>query len=510
MRPGAAVIVVSDLARSSGFYCRLLDLAVEREHDDAVLLAGRDGSHLVLRQLENATRATGVLGVQYLIWNADDDEDFGRAERALQSMDAHVSTWTGQGITTAEDATRTGFRLADLLVARGADDTACPPCGPSPTDGERGARQARVIGRLHGGSGAAHRYRLISADSHVNEPPDLWTARVPAALRDRAPRIERFERGRRLGDRGRRTTPINFGMNACAGLEPEEMQGWVRFEDIRRGRLRPGGPPRGDGSRRRRRRGALPDPAAVERDRRQPRRRASTSPWSGPTTTGCPSTSRTRPDRFGGLAMLPNRGGPRRPSPSSTGCWTGRACAACVIGCYPNGTLGDQPDDDQVWGALAERGMPLSIHVVADADRCRRRTAPSCPATGASSTRPNRMIEMVFAGVFDRFPDLDVVFAEVDFGWVPYVKEQIDNNYHRLDPVSRFGLQQPAQRVHRRSTSTSRYITDTFGIRNRDDVGVERILWSSDYPHISADWPYSSAHDPVADSPRWSCPPSAT
>ena len=34
-------------------------------------------------------------------------------------------------------------------------------------------------------------------------------------------------------------------------------------------------------------------------------------------------------------------------------------------------------------------------------------------------------------------------------------------------------------------------MTDTFGLRSRDDVGVERILWSNDYPHISADWPYS-------------------
>ena len=50
------------------------------------------------------------------------------------------------------------------------------------------------------------------------------------------------------------------------------------------------------------------------------------------------------------------------------------------------------------------------------------------------------MIEMVFSGMFDRFPDLEVVFAEVDCGWVPYVKEQIDNNFHRLDPVSQFGL----------------------------------------------------------------------
>ena len=45
---------------------------------------------------------------------------------------------------------------------------------------------------------------------------------------------------------------------------------------------------------------------------------------------------------------------------------------------------------------------------------------------------------MIFAGVFDRFPALNVVIAEVDCGWVPYFKEQIDNNYQRLDAVSDF------------------------------------------------------------------------
>ncbi len=35
------------------------------------------------------------------------------------------------------------------------------------------------------------------------------------------------------------------------------------------------------------------------------------------------------------------------------------------------------------------------------------------------------------------------------------------------------------------------FMTDTFGIQNRHHVGVERVLWSNDYPHISADWPAS-------------------
>ena len=83
-----------------------------------------------------------------------------------------------------------------------------------------------------------------------------------------------------------------------------------------------------------------------------------------------------------------------------------------------------------------------------------------------------------------------MVIAEVDCGWVPYFKEQIDNNYQRLDAVSNFTIDDlPSAYVERNVHFT--FITDTFGVRSRHDVGVENMLWSSDYPHISADWPYS-------------------
>jgi len=57
---------------------------------------------------------------------------------------------------------------------------------------------------------------------------------VPAKFKDRVPRIERFEQGDAWVIEGV-TDPINFGMNAAAGLDPEQQKGWVRFEDIRRG-----------------------------------------------------------------------------------------------------------------------------------------------------------------------------------------------------------------------------------------------------------------------------------
>src|SRR5580698_10595004 len=77
-------------------------------------------------------------------------------------------------------------------------------------------------------------YRLISGDSHFNEPPDLWTSRVPAHLRDRVPTMKSFDEGDGWVIEGV-AHPINFGMNACAGLDPIETKGWVRFEDIRKG-----------------------------------------------------------------------------------------------------------------------------------------------------------------------------------------------------------------------------------------------------------------------------------
>ena len=105
------------------------------------------------------------------------------------------------------------------------------------------------------------------------------------------------------------------------------------------------------------------------------------------------------------------------------------------------------------------------------------------------------MLELIFAGVFDRFPGLQMVAAEVDCGWLPYVKEQIDNNFQRLAPGSTFPIKQrPSEYIERHFHFG--FMTDPVGIRLRDSIGVERMLWSSDYPHVSSDWPHVVAHHP--------------
>jgi uncharacterized protein len=108
------------------------------------------------------------------------------------------------------------------------------------------------------------------------------------------------------------------------------------------------------------------------------------------------------------------------------------------------------------------------------------------PAAGRFNAATAHLIDLIFSGAFDRFPDLQVVFAEVDCGWVPYFKEQLDDGYqryrHRLD------LQLlPSEYVERHVHFG--FVSDTYGIDNRHRIGVERMLWSSDYPHGNSNWP---------------------
>ena len=150
------------------------------------------------------------------------------------------------------------------------------------------------------------RYRLISSDSHVNEPPNLWVDRVPAALKARAPRMESFDDGDAWMIEGVKD-PINFGMNACAGLAPEDMKGWARFDEIRKGGWDPAS------------RIAEMDEDGVDAEVLYPTPRLSAAIVANRDVDYHLAMVRAyndwisefveyAPDRFGGLALLPNRG----------------------------------------------------------------------------------------------------------------------------------------------------------------------------------------------------------
>jgi predicted TIM-barrel fold metal-dependent hydrolase len=334
-------------------------------------------------------------------------------------------------------------------------------------------------------------WRLVSADSHINEPPDLWTSRVAARFADRAPRIERFEQGDAWVMEGA-LDPINFGANCNVGLPPEQRPAWIRWEDVRHGGY---------------------DPAArvheqatdgVDAEILYPTPRVSNQVfWNASDPEfhlACirayndwlSEFSGHAPEHLWGVALLPNVGVDEAVAELHRA-MSRPGLRGVVIGQYPHGGEIISREDDALWAAIEESGAPLSIHVgfalVPQGDKARR--TPGGP-TGAVRflDAPGRVAQFIETGVFDRFPNLRLVLVEVDSSWLPYLSEQMDDRFHRSPAATRPDIKRlPSEYFADCVFST--FITDRYGIKNRHEIGVSQMMWSSDYPHSGADWPNS-------------------
>jgi uncharacterized protein len=348
-------------------------------------------------------------------------------------------------------------------------------------------------------------YRLIDADTHINEPPDLWTKRVPAKFKDRAPHMERFEQGDAWVLEGVKD-PINFGSNASAGIPLADRSAWVRWEDIRAGGYDP------------KARLLEMDADLVDAAVIYPTPRISHLVIANPDpefhlamvqayNDWLSEYCEHDPSRLGGIMLVPNRGVADavreikrvadRPG-----------IVGCLIGCYPHGDLNLAEEDDPVWQEIAGRGMPLHIHVALVNEYPRDIYASGAITEGLVMGYlrfrdvPGRMLQFLEGGVFNRFPDLRIVLAEVDAGWVPYVKEQVDNRVLRREYGAAMRKKRlPSSVIEEHFYYT--YITDHFALRNRHAIGVERLMWSTDFPHGGSDWPFSvrTIHADFADVP---------
>jgi catechol 2,3-dioxygenase-like lactoylglutathione lyase family enzyme len=107
MRHGArldsVVMFVHDLDRSVSFYSDVLNLHVADRSATAALLIGAKRSQLILRAMgRGAEHALGSVGVQYVIWTADDADDLARCEKVLKDRSAWRDSRTTEHVTAVE------------------------------------------------------------------------------------------------------------------------------------------------------------------------------------------------------------------------------------------------------------------------------------------------------------------------------------------------------------------------------------------------------------------------
>ncbi|HML10822.1 MAG TPA: amidohydrolase family protein, partial [Stellaceae bacterium] len=102
------------------------------------------------------------------------------------------------------------------------------------------------------------------------------------------------------------------------------------------------------------------------------------------------------------------------------------------------------------------------------------------------------MCDMIFSGVFERHSRLMLAIVEFELSWVPYVLSSMDYTYRERhgEALYRFnGDTLPSDFFHRNVVLS--FQEDAIGIRLRDVIGVDNMMWGSDYPHSESTFPQS-------------------
>jgi len=119
-RLDSVVMFVHDLNRSVSFYSDVLRLHVADRSATAALLIGAKRSQLILRAMgRGAEHALGGVGVQYVIWTADDPDDLTRCEKVLKDRSAWRDTRTTGHVTVVEG--KDPDDIAVMIVYPGPD-----------------------------------------------------------------------------------------------------------------------------------------------------------------------------------------------------------------------------------------------------------------------------------------------------------------------------------------------------------------------------------------------------
>ncbi len=150
---------------------------------------------------------------------------------------------------------------------------------------------------------------------------------------------------------------------------------------------------------------------------------------------------------------------------------------------------------DRFWAEAQDLRMPISMHVVSQ--------TTSIPdlnqvinETFINFEAQRSFANMIWGGLFERFPRLKVVSAENEAGWVGHFLDRMDHLYGRESrrmiheyAIKNTGLL-PSDYFRRNMAMT--FIWDKSGVAVREWVGVDNLMWSNDYPHDDSSWPNSS------------------
>jgi predicted TIM-barrel fold metal-dependent hydrolase len=98
---------------------------------------------------------------------------------------------------------------------------------------------------------------------------------------------------------------------------------------------------------------------------------------------------------------------------------------------------------------------------------------------------------MIFSGVLEQRPNVKFVMGEAGLGWIPYVLERLDHELDKYgDKITDYKIQMRPSEIFARQVFTT-YEDEKLGLELLPRIGVDNVMWASDYPHGDSTWPHS-------------------
>jgi predicted TIM-barrel fold metal-dependent hydrolase len=174
---------------------------------------------------------------------------------------------------------------------------------------------------------------------------------------------------------------------------------------------------------------------------------------------------------------------------------------------------------DPIWAACQDLELPVNQHNASGAPDNfdpRDAAARACMLFDYAFLNSRSVTTLTFGGVFERFPDLRVVFAEAGAAWVPPLLAQLDSFWVTAQSEGTIMQAYMHDALSRLPMKPSEYFSRNCSVATflnpadpplRASVGVGNMMWASDFPHEEGSYPFSReairaafADVPVADT----------
>jgi predicted TIM-barrel fold metal-dependent hydrolase len=333
-------------------------------------------------------------------------------------------------------------------------------------------------------------YDLISADAHVVEPGDIFESRLPVGLRERAPKLQPWNGGSAWFVEDVQPVPFVVSTTTGSGYRVDhrrEGEAAVGFDDVMP---------------------ALYDP--IERIKAQDADSVSAEVLYGypylwdaikqvddaELRLACARAYNDwlaefcshDPNRLIGVAKIPTSSIDDAHK-ELVRCIDELHLRGAVIDAWPEDSTGpSDPKLDAIWDVANDAAIPLTLHYGLGTSR----SAPTAGITaGMKPPMSEAALPMTASGVFDRFPNLRMVFAHGDAGWSFFWLEFFDNTYLRQRHLEFYKLEReevfPSEYIRRHFWFTVQQ--DRSAVKHRHVFSTDHLLWGSHFPLDACDWP---------------------